>query len=111
MGGCQSAHFITRQQRRANLEVGFCVEPQLLVLISDGDAVLLCQAAVLWDILDGDTIGADPASLSASDVLLASEFGEAPLVRSHDFLPSGELELGTTQSLNDMCSVGVLGTH
>lgn len=82
-----------------------------LLRLGDGDVVLLSQAAVLWDVLDVNAIRDDPALLAASHVHLTVELGEAPLVGSHDLLTSRELKLGTAQSLDDVRSVGVLGTH
>jgi hypothetical protein len=74
--------------------------------------VVLCgQSAVLGDVLDVDTIRDNPALLSASYVVLTVEFGEPPLQRSHDLLSAGELELGSAEGLDDVGSVGVLGSH
>jgi len=74
-------------------------------------AVLGSQTAVLGDIFAGDTIGDDPALHSALCVLGTGPLGETPLVGSHDSLTTGEFELGTTQSLNDVVGSRVLGPN
>ena len=71
--------------------------------------VLLGDRAVLGNVLHGTAIRSDPALLASSDVVLAVELGEAPLVGLHDFLSSGEFELGTAESLNHVGSVVILG--
>lgn len=75
-----------------------------------GDEVLSGDWTVLSDVLNRSTVWADPALLSADSVDITVELGEAPLGGLHDLLTSRELELGTTKSLNDVRSVGVLGT-
>jgi len=83
----------------------YLVGTQLAVL----GAVLLGQSAVLTDVLNGDAIGDDPALLAAAHIDGSVELGETPLVGSHHILTAGELELGTTQSLNDVRGGVVLG--
>ena len=73
------------------------------------DVVSGGQSAVLGDVLDGVSVRHDPAILAAADIDVTVELGESPLVGSHDFLPSRELELGTTKGLDHVVSVGVLG--
>lgn len=73
-----------------------------------GDMVSLAQRAVLGDVLNGSTIRDDPTLLSAAGVVSTVELGEAPLVGSHDLLSSGELELGSSQGLNDVSGIAVL---
>lgn len=73
------------------------------------DVVSGRKTAVLCNILDGSTISHQPALLATASVVLAIELGETPLVGSHDLLSSRELELGSSQSLNDVVGVGVLG--
>jgi len=63
---------------------------------------------VLGNVLDGGAVRSDPALLASSDIVLAVKLGEAPLVGLHDFLSSGEFELGTAKSLNHVGSVGIL---
>ncbi len=63
---------------------------------------------MLGNVLDGGAVGSDPALLASSDIVLAVKLGEAPLVGLHDFLSSGEFELGTAKSLNHVGSVGIL---
>lgn len=65
---------------------------------------------MLADILDGDTVRDDPTLLSSLGILLTSELGESPLIRSHDFLSSCKLILGTTKGLDDVRGVGVLAS-
>jgi hypothetical protein len=74
-----------------------------------GDVVLLSESAVLSDILNSDTIRDDPSVLSALNVNVPVELGEAPLLAQHNLLSSRELELGTAKSLNDVLIVRVLG--
>ena len=64
---------------------------------------------MLGNVLDGGAVGSDPALLASSHIVLAVKLGEAPLVGLHDFLSSGEFELGTAKSLNHVGSVGILG--
>ena len=71
--------------------------------------VLLGDRTVLGNVLHGSTVGSDPALLAASDVVLTVKLGETPLVGLHDLLSSGEFELGTAKSLNDVVGVGILG--
>jgi hypothetical protein len=71
--------------------------------------VLLRDRTVLGNVLHGSTVGSDPALLAASDVVLTVKLGETPLVGLHDLLSSGEFELGTAKSLNDVVGVGILG--
>lgn len=78
-------------------------------LLAVRDVVLGRQRAVLGNILDGAAVRSDPSLLAASHVVLAVKLGEAPLVGLHDFLSSGEFELGTAKSLNHVGSVGILG--
>ena len=103
--------FATIHTTESNLEVGGGVEPQSLVLVVDGDAIGLCEASVLGNVLDCDSVVLDPACLSASHVLVTAELGEAPLVGSHNLLPARELELGTTKCLDNVVGVGILGAH
>jgi hypothetical protein len=74
-------------------------------------AVLGSKAAVLGDVFAGDTVGDNPALQAALGVFGTGPLGEAPLVGSHDGLTAGELELGATQSLNDVVGGGVLSSH
>ncbi len=53
----------------------------------------------------------DLAVLAELGILLASERSETPLVRDDDLLATGELELGTTEGLDNVALVGVLGAH
>jgi len=73
--------------------------------------VILGELAVLADVFHMGTSGNQPLLLSALDVHLSLVLGESPLVGSHDLLAPRKLELGATEGLNDMRSVGVLGTH
>ena len=72
--------------------------------------VLDRDSAVLWDILHGNTIGADPAILSSSDIHISVKLGESPFLTQHDLLSSGELELSTAKSLDDVLVVDIFRT-
>ena len=71
------------------------------------DAVGLGESSVLRDVLDGDSIGHDPALLPALHVHLPIILREPPLVRPHDLLVAGELELGAAKSFDDFRSGGI----
>ena len=68
------------------------------------------ERTLLKEVLDVATIGLKTASSAGSDVVLTGELGEAPLLGDDDLLATGELELGTTESLHDDSLVVVLGT-
>lgn len=72
------------------------------------NAIGLGQSSMLRNVLDGDSIGHDPALLPALHVNLPIVLREPPLVRPHDLLVAGELELGAAQSFNDFGSSGIL---
>lgn len=103
------AHPFTPKVRKNTLFASTHTIP--IDLLTVRDVVLGRQRAVLGNILDGAAVRSDPSLLAASHVVLAVKLGEAPLVGLHDFLSSGELELRTAESLNDVVSVGILGTH
>jgi len=63
---------------------------------------------VLWNVLDRVAFCLDPAILAASHVIFTVKLGEAPLVGSHDLLPSREFKLGTAKSFNHVCGVVIL---
>ena len=71
----------------------------------DGDG------AVVGDELGVGTVGNDTAAVPHRDVLVAGEPGETPLLGDDDLLTTGELELATTERLNDGWLVGVLAAH
>ena len=60
--------------------------------------------------LDDVTVGGEDTGLTESNVLLTGVLGEAPLERLEDLLATGELELTTTDGLDDMGLGGILGT-
>ena len=76
-----------------------------------GHEVLVRQWAVFGDIFNRGAVRDNPAFLSSLSIFGTIELGETPLVGSHDLLTSRELELGTTQSLNNVGSVVILGAH
>ena len=92
---------VSTNQTHFNTSVNLC--------LTVGHEVLLGDRAVLGNVLDGGAVGSDPALLASSHIVLAVKLGEAPLVGLHDFLSSGEFELGTAKSLNHVGSVGILG--
>lgn len=55
--------------------------------------------------LDVGTVDADLALLALGDVLLAAEGSEAPVLGDDDLLATGELVLGTAESLDDVSAV------
>ena len=57
------------------------------------------------------SIGSKFSRTTQSDVLFARVLGESPLQTLQDLLTSSELELSTTNSLNHVWLVGVLGSH
>jgi len=74
-----------------------------------GDALdLRGNGAVVGNELGVGTVGNDAAALPHGEVLLAGEPGETPLLGDDDLLTSGELELATTEGLNDGGLVGIL---
>jgi hypothetical protein len=78
-------------------------------LLTVSHVVLAGDRTVLGNVLHSAAIGSDPSLLASSHVVLAVELSETPLVGSHDFLTSGEFELGTAKSLNDVVGVVILG--
>lgn len=61
--------------------------------------------------LDTATVRNQAAFLLVLQVLVAVVLGEAPLLRDEDLLATGELELGTTQGLDDLGLETVAGAH
>jgi len=61
--------------------------------------------------LDNVTISTQFSTLSKSDILLTRVFGESPLQTLKNLLPSGKLELSTTNGLHDMGLTRILTTH
>ena len=57
---------------------------------------------MFWDILDIDTIVLQQALSLHISVFFSVPLGEAPVLTDEDLLTSGELELGSSQSLNDL---------
>ena len=60
------------------------------------------ERAMLGDILDIDTIVLEETLGLHVPVLLSGPLGEAKVLGHEDLLTSGELELGSSQSLNDV---------
>ena len=60
------------------------------------------ERSMLGDVLDVDTIVLEPAGGLHLGVLLPVPLGEAPVLGHVDLLTSGKLELGSSQSLNDV---------
>lgn len=75
------------------------------------NTVGLGQRSTLADVLAVGTVRHEPALLAAAHVVGAVPLGEAPLVGAHDLLTTGELELGTAQSLNGVVAVHILGAN
>ena len=66
---------------------------------------------VLASVLNVATIVGKTATIPQLLVLSAFEFREAPLLRDVDLLTTGELELRTAQSFDDLRLVAVAGTN
>lgn len=62
-------------------------------------AHVVCKGTLVAEELDVGTVDTDTALLALGDVLLAAERGEAPVLGDDDLLATGELVLGTTESL------------
>ena len=60
------------------------------------------ERSMLWDVLDIDTIVLESASSLHVSILLPGPLGEAKVLGHEDLLTPGELELGSSQSLNDV---------
>lgn len=60
--------------------------------------------------LDNVTVGGEDTGLAESDIFLTGVLGETPLQRLEDLLATSELELATTDGLDDMGLGGILGT-
>ena len=60
------------------------------------------ERAVLGDVLHVDSVVLESTRLLHGDVLLTVPLAEAPVLADVDLLPSGELELGTSESLNGL---------
>jgi len=67
--------------------------------------------AVVWLVLHADTVEHELVLAPELLVLVALVLGEAPLVRDVDLLSAWELELGTTERLNDLSLVLVASAH
>jgi len=68
------------------------------------------EGTLLVEVLDVASIGLETTGSALGDVVTAGELGETPLLGDDDLLATSELELGTTESLDDDSLVGVLGT-
>lgn len=80
-------------------------EPVALVLFP------LDQRSVVVLELDTASVRNQATFILVLLVLVAVVLGEAPLLRDEDLLTTGELELGTTQSLDDLGLETVAGAH
>jgi len=67
--------------------------------------------AVIGSVLNAGTIEKELVIRVESLVLVSLEFGKAPLVRDVDLLSAWELELGTTQGLDNLGLVLILGAN
>ena len=68
------------------------------------------EGALLVQVLDVATIGLKAASSTLVDIVFSRQLGEAPLLGDNDLLASRELELCTTQRLDDDGLVVVFAT-
>lgn len=57
------------------------------------------------------TINLDTTLLSETDVILPSEWGEAPVLADNDLLATGELVHGAAEGLNGGGTVGITGAN
>lgn len=81
------------------------------VLISLRESLnVLLNVTVVAQELDVGTIDLDPTFLAETDVLLAAQRGEAPVLGDDDLLATGELVHGSAESLDGGGTVGITGT-
>jgi len=66
---------------------------------------VLLQASVVGKELNVSAIDTDTAGRLLLQVLLAAERREAPVLRDNDLLPTGELVLGASESLESDSAV------
>jgi len=70
-----------------------------------------CKRSSVWLVLNADTVWYQASLCPHWLELLALPLREAPLAADVDLLATGELELGTSESLDDLLLMNVLGAH
>ena len=66
---------------------------------------------MFWEVLHSDTVRLKATLGQEVLEIFTVELGEAPLAGNKDLLTSRVLELGTSESLNDLLLVTVVGPH
>jgi len=77
-------------------------------LLEEGQSV---KMAVLGNELDVGTVLNELALVSHVDVVLLLVLGETPSLGDDDFLSAGEFVLGSSQGLDGVLNVRLLGSH
>ena len=81
------------------------------VKLSSNALHLVGNGSVVGDELGVASVGNNTSTILEGGVLITGKSGETPLLGDDDLLTSGELELATTESLQDDGLVGILATN